>query len=196
MKYNHSLVGLINSETKIKILRYFAQHDAPMSEREIASIIKVSHMNVNRAMKDLAAGNVVRFVTVGRAHLWKPNKKSYGFAIASDFIKNKALLRSPLDDLKTIVKAGIPAGLAQKAVLFGSMARGQEEVDSDIDLFLLVKNGNDKKALEPYIETLSNKCLELYGNTLSPYILTERGLNEKKNSNILQEIENGIQLLP
>jgi predicted nucleotidyltransferase len=194
MKFSNSLVGLINTEAKIKVLRYFAQHDTPMSEREIASVIKVSHMSVNRALKDLAAYNIVRFVTVGRAHLWKPNRKSYGFAIASDIVKNKALLSSPLDDLKTIIKENLPAKLVRRAVLFGSVAKGLEEPDSDIDLFLQINNDQDKKALEPYIETLSTKCSDLYGNSLSAYILTERGLKEKKNSDILNEIEKGIPI--
>jgi predicted nucleotidyltransferase len=196
MRFNSSLAGLVNTEAKIKVLKYFSQHETPISEREIASIIKEPYTSVNRALKELSSYNIIRFVTVGRAHLWKLNKKSYGFNAILDVIKNRSLLCTPLNDLKAIIIEGIPAKIVQKAVLFGSVSHGDEEYDSDIDLFLLVKNDQDKKTLEPYLETLSTKCLDLYGNSLSAYILTERGLNEKKNSNILQEIENGIQLLP
>jgi predicted nucleotidyltransferase len=194
MRFNSSLAGLINTEAKIKVLKYFSHHETPISEREIASLIKEPYTSVNRALKELSSYNIIRFVTVGRAHLWKLNKKSYGFNAILDVIKSKSLLCAPLNDLKTMIAEGIPSNLVQKAILFGSVAHGSEEYDSDIDLFLLVKNDRDKNALEPYIERLSMKCLDLYGNSLSLYILTERSFKEKKNSGILQEIEKGIQI--
>jgi Mn-dependent DtxR family transcriptional regulator len=40
-----------------------------MSEREIASILKVSHMSINRTMKELAELNFVNFITIGKDHL-------------------------------------------------------------------------------------------------------------------------------
>ena len=54
MKFNVTLFDLINSPTKLNIVRFLINHTASMSEREIASILNVSHMSVNRIMKELA----------------------------------------------------------------------------------------------------------------------------------------------
>lgn len=195
MKFSNSLVELLKSGTNIKVLRYFVKHDAPMSEREIASLVNVSHTHLNRTLKELAKYNLVTFVTTGKAHLWKINKKSYSSKAISGIINSIALLEAPLDDLKKNIKKALPERLIKKAVLFGSVARGQERVDSDIDLFLLVKDDKDKNSLIKYVDNLSNLCLDLYGNRLSAYILTEGELKQKKNSNIIEEAEKGIQII-
>jgi len=41
---------------------------------------------------------------------------------------------------------------------------------------------------------LSLICLERFGNTLSPYVLTRKGLREKEGLKLLSEIDSGIIL--
>lgn len=53
-----------------------------------------------------------------------------------------------------------------------------------------------QRRIEPYIEKLALKCLDRYGNVLSPYILTEKNMKQKKNLNLIREIQSGIQLYP
>ncbi|MCX5711590.1 MAG: GntR family transcriptional regulator, partial [Candidatus Omnitrophica bacterium] len=52
MKFNASLVNILNSPVKLSIVKFLLTHEASMSEREIASILKVSHMSINRAMRE------------------------------------------------------------------------------------------------------------------------------------------------
>lgn len=86
--------------------------------------------------------------------------------------------------------------LAKKVVLFGSVAKGLERSNSDIDIFILVKDKPSKIKLEPSIEKLSNLCFEIYGNRLASYILTQQELKQKKRLKIISEIEKGIQIFP
>ncbi len=72
MKFHTSLLNLLNSKTKVKIIRFLLTYEASMSEREIASILKVSHMSVNRTMRELTDMNFVNFVVVGKAMPLKP----------------------------------------------------------------------------------------------------------------------------
>jgi len=90
----------------------------------------------------------------------------------------------------------LPRSLIEKVVLFGSTAKGSEMANSDIDVFVLVKNKQIEEKIEPSIERLSNMCLEKYGNRLAPYILTEQKMRQKKNLRIISEIEEGIQIFP
>jgi len=167
-----------------------------MSEREIASILKVSHMSVNRTLRELSGINFVDFITVGKVHLWKVNRRSYAFRVLSGFITGISRIPAPLDDLKITVRKQIPKSLIKRAVLFGSVAGGIEKTDSDIDVFFLVEDAKVKEKLEPALAKLSNSCLETYGNRLSPYILTEHELKQKRRSRLLAEINKGIEIFP
>lgn len=196
MKFHHSLFDILSSKTKLKIINFLLKHKASMSEREIASILKISHMSINRTMKELADINFVDFITVGKSHLWKVNTKSYAYKILSNLIGGISLVRSPLEDLKSTILENLPKNLIKKVGLFGSVAKGLEKTDSDIDIFILVSDKNVKETLESSIEKLSGVCFELYGNRLAPYILTEKESKQKKRLKILSEVEKGIQIFP
>lgn len=194
MKFNASPIDILNSTIKLKIARFLLTHEASMSEREIASILKISHMSVNRTMRELSEVNFVNFLTIGKAHLWKVNHKSYAFKVLSEFIKGVSGIKDPLDDLKRLILANMPKNLIRRMVLFGSVAKGEEKTDSDIDIFLLVEDAKDKEKLELALEKLSNLCLEAYGNRLSPHVLTEQETKKKARQKFLSEINNGIEI--
>ena len=196
MKFHISLLDVLNSKTKVKIIKFLLTHEASMSEREIASVLKVSHMSVNRTMRELTEFNFVSFVTVGKAHLWKVNRKSYAFRVLSELIKGVSSIKEPIEDLKSMLLRNLFKTLIKQVVLFGSVAKGLENTNSDIDIFILVKDKQDKKKLEPQIEKLSNLCFEMYGNRLAPYILTEQEMKQKKKLNIISEIHKGLEIFP
>lgn len=196
MRFNASIVNILNSATKLKIVKFLLTHEASMSEREIASILKVSHMSINRTMRELSEVNFVNFVTIGKAHLWKVNRKSYAFKVLSEFIKGVSGIKDPLDDLKAMILSNVPKTLIKRAVLFGSVAAGEEKTGSDIDIFFLVKDAKDKEELEPALDKLSNRCIEAYGNRLSLYVLTEQESKKKARQKFLSEINKGIQIFP
>ncbi|MBU2541825.1 MAG: nucleotidyltransferase domain-containing protein [Candidatus Omnitrophica bacterium] len=196
MKFHIPLLDVLNSRTKVKIMKFLLTHEASMSEREIASILKVSHMSINRTMRELADFNFVNFINVGKAHLWKINRKSYAFKILSELIQGVSIIKEPLGQLKITLLRNLPKTLVKKVVLFGSVAKGLEKPNSDIDLFILVKDKQTKIKLEPAIEKLSNLCFEIFGNRLFPYILTDQELKQKEKLKLISEIEKGIQLFP
>ncbi|MBU4467590.1 MAG: nucleotidyltransferase domain-containing protein [Candidatus Omnitrophica bacterium] len=196
MEFNASLIDILNSKTKLKIVKFLLTHEASMSEREIASVLKVSHMSINRTMQELSEVNFVNFITIGKAHLWKVNRKSYAFKMLSEFIEGVSRIKDPLDDLKNIILKSTPKALVKKVVLFGSVAKGAGKLDSDIDVFFLVKDNKDKEKLGFALEKLSNACLETYGNRLSPYILTEQETKKKARQKFLSEINKGIKIFP
>ena len=190
------LLDVLNSKTKIKIVKFLLTHEVSMSEREMASILNVSHMSINRIMRELANLNFVDFITVGKAHLWKVNRKSYTFKMLSALIKGVVSTKEPLEDLRNTLLKNLPKVLTKKVVLFGSVAKASEKTNSDIDIFILVKNERDKEKIETSIEKLSNICFDVYGNRLAPYILTEQEIKQKKDLKILSEINKGIQIFP
>ena len=196
MRFHDSFLTLLDTEAKQKIVRFLLKHDAPMSEREIASIAGISHMTINRTLRELEKWGLVYYERIGRAHVWKVNRKSYPFAVLKTLQEQIESISAPFDELKNDVLRWLPQDIVHRAVLFGSVAKAEEEIDSDIDLFLLVKNKDSVALLEGALERLSIQCLEKFGNRLAPYILTENEFRQKKNSALIAEISKGIQLFP
>lgn len=194
MKFHGSILNVLKSEAKIKIAQFLLDHEASMSEREIASVLGVSHMSVNRILREFAQMNLVHYVTVGKAHLWEVNRKSFTYKALAQFFDDLKAGPDPLKELKRTILKYLPKSLIQRVVLFGSIAENKEKPDSDIDLFIMVKSAQDAGTLEEKIEKLSSACLDIFGNRLSPYILTERQLKQRQNLDVIAEVNKGIQI--
>ena len=192
MKFDNSIDKILCSKAKMKVLEYLFHHQASMSESELSKILKLSHMTINRVMKELHDLNLVSVERIGNANVWAPNKESYAYKALSEVIEKKTSIPTPIEHLKQTINEYIPKGLVKKIILFGSIAVGNSKTISDIDLFILVESEKESEKLSPLIDKLSNICLDLYGNRLSPYILTEVELKNKQKLGLLKEIEKGI----
>jgi len=195
MQFELSVDKLIGSRAKIKILKYLFGHLASMSENELAKVIKISPMTINRLMKELRELNLVSMERVGNANVWSVNKDSYAYGALSKIMSEISGISTPFEHLKITLSDNIPKELVRKVILYGSVAQGKSKVNSDIDLYILVKSQKEAQGLTPYIDKLSILCLSLYGNRLAPYILTESQLQEKKKLPILKEIERGMPII-
>lgn len=196
MKFSADIIDLINSTQKIKIIEFLLNHKAFMSEREIASVLSVSHMSVNRTMKALAGLNLTQNTVIGNSYLWRVNCKSYAFDVLSKIVSALSKLKYPLDDLKWFILKHLPKKMILKIVIFGSIAKQEEKASSDIDVFILVPNSKIKAEIGPFLEKLSLEILDRYGNAFSPYVLTERELKLKGKMRLISEIQSGIQIYP
>ena len=195
MQFQTSIEEIIGSKAKIKILKYLFGNQASMSENELAGIVKVSTMTINRLMKELREVNFVSMERVGNSNVWSVNKKSYAYSVLSGTMDEISQIPVPMDHLKLTISRNLPRTLARRVVLYGSVARGESRANSDIDLFILVKSEKEVQKIQSYLDKLSNVCLSLYGNRLSPYVLTEIQFRKRKNLAVFKEIDKGIQIV-
>jgi predicted nucleotidyltransferase len=192
MVFHSPFLIFLDSKTKQKIIGFLLKHEALMSEREIAAVSGVSHMSINRIMRELAKTNFVHFVRAGRAHLWRVNRASYAFHVFSGLFTALSQNTTSLEDLKRTILDKLPLSSIENLILFGSIATGKERFDSDIDLFIQVKDESKKQEIAQAVEGLALLCLEKYGNPLSPYILTEKEWKERGNLKLAEKIKKGI----
>jgi predicted nucleotidyltransferase len=62
----------------------------------------------------------------------------------------------------------------QKAVVFGSVATGPERPESDVDLFVELRNASDRSDVETALGAIQSEVVGRFGNVLSPVVLTGR----------------------
>ena len=195
MIFRNFAKNMLGSKVKIKIIMYMLSENAQTSERELARILDVSHMAVNKSMKQLYDLNLVSPMKIGNVLSWKFNKNSYAYEhIAQNPLKGIAD-NPPLSDLKTIFSKKLTKKDLKEAIIFGSIAERKEEPDSDIDLLIITKNEKHKKQIKKTLAELSQICIQRYGNILIPYIITEAEAKTPQNKKIIKSAKSGFSVI-
>lgn len=88
---------------------------------------------------------------------------------------------------REILKKFEPVGNHAKIILFGSLARGDYRLNSDVDLAIITK---DKKLME-LASSIADKILAEQGKLVTIKFINEKEL-EKGESPIIDEIKKGI----
>lgn len=77
-----------------------------------------------------------------------------------------------------------------KIILFGSVARGDDTEDSDIDILII---SNEWEQIDSLITDEVFKIVLDTQELISPYVLSEKQFNETKNFNFLTNVlEDGV----
>lgn len=193
MILNQNIIGHLSSQAKFKALKYILNPGFRMTGRELGRICGVSHTMADKMLKEFELINLVYGFRAGRSVIWQVNTKSFVYNAAKELYENKNDF-IPVEYLKDMLLKELPADITKQAVLFGSVAKAAEKTSSDIDLFVLVKGNKEKEKMERMLEGISEKCVDLFGNVLGFYLLTEKELSEREDLAVIKEIHRGIKL--
>jgi predicted nucleotidyltransferase len=136
------------------VLATLLRTDAPLTGRQVHSLISddYSLWTVQEALKALAQLGLVNTHTIGRAGVHTINE---------DHVSVPALrvLLDPITGLTDTVRAEVGHDV-EAVILFGSIARGEANIHSDVDLAVIAPAGWDGRTdLEDAVRTrLGNKC--------------------------------------
>jgi predicted nucleotidyltransferase len=194
MQFNTNIIMLMSSDAKVKILHHVLNDGFRMTGRELARICGISHSMTIDTLKEFETMNLVYNFRAGKSVVWMTKADSYTYSIAKKLYSKKEDYL-PIEHLKTLIINSLPGKNIKRIVLFGSVSRGKENYNSDIDLFVLVEGAKEKKIVEKCLEDLNDKCLKLYGNVLGFYLLTENELKARKKLAVIKDIEKGIKLI-
>jgi len=165
----------LSSRTKTKVVRLLSSFPTKeFTGREIAGIIGVGHRAVDIALGDLVSLDIVTVRRIGRANVYTANGDSQRFQALTNLFREEAKTRDALLDE---IRRSIPDVLS--CVLFGSVARGQESLDSDVDLIVITDN---PRGLREALEDLRSNVAKRFSLHLAPIVLTPRQLREKWNA--------------
>jgi predicted nucleotidyltransferase len=115
----------------------------------------------------------------GRDHLFTLNRKN---RIVTNLIKDIFEFESEFKkEIFSLIKKKL-AALASSLILFGSVARGEEDVASDLDLCVVFVNNKSK--IENAVSELRDKLYDDYKVTLAPFYILETEFKKRAKQNL------------
>jgi predicted nucleotidyltransferase len=186
MRFHEALTPVLGSPSKIGLLRtMFTTPERSWTGRELARASKVSPAQAARGLSELADTSVVAREVVGRSYAWRLRPSHVLFATLTDLFRWETECRATL--LKTIHEGLRREGL-DRARVFGSVSRGEERGDSDVDLFLEVVTERDRERVEAQLERLRSRVWNQFGNPLAALVYTRAEAAHPKNPELLRSI--------
>lgn len=165
MKFSGILERLLGDPIKIRTYRLLVRHPEGLTGRGIAALIQTSPFKINQVLRQLVEEGVVESSAVGKAHLYRFHR---GHVLVDEFIHHVLGFEDRIfaDLGKKIMAFLSPKPLS--VILYGSVARGDEDPTSDLDLYLVYPNeikaaGN----MAEMFHALSEKIGRTYGNPVS-----------------------------
>ena len=188
MKFHKVLEEILSSKIKVSIWKILHRYpEKRFSGRELARLLNVSPSRASEILELFRKYGVVNRIRIGNTSEWTLNKKSI---LVDKLLKIFKIEEKIYQDLKSkIFNAFHKEKSILKVILYGSVARGEEQPNSDIDLFILVKNEKDKDLVANLVHKLNISLLPRYGNVISELIYSRKEWTLKKNSEILKQIQ-------
>lgn len=190
MKKQPEIPDALHQESQIRVLRFLMRNDSTeWGGREIARMVKLSAPSTHEALKRLYARGLVQYRHISNTYLYKVNPHNY-------LVKNVfgPLFKAEKDipaEINKLIKRMLTAGKDRilSLTIFGSRARGDETLFSDLDLAVVVKDKASVKAADEDLGELSHQLYLRFSIKLSPYINTlaefrgkhKKGLGVVKN---------------
>ena len=181
MKFTKPLDKILNTEVKIKILRFLCRTNAQWNGSQIAREIKITPAATHTALRALQKEGALTLRNMGKIHVYSLKEDSFLVLnlLKPLFTKEENIL----DTIIALIKRKISSSKVKRNItsvaLFGSVNIRQERPTSDIDLVVVMENAKAKPVVERLFEELGERISKEFGNTLSPYINTRSEFKAK-----------------
>lgn len=195
MKFHDILEELLSSREKIKLYRLFLRFpEKAFSGRETARMASISAPGAWRILKLFESYGIITRIRTGKTDAWKLQPKH----ILAHALRDALLIEKTLfPRIKRLILDNCPDVTIRQITLFGSIAKGLERPDSDIDVLIIVPTEKDKQKTINAMTDAGLKPYSLFGNRLAPIILTVDEYRKKKDKEFYKKIQKeGIALLP
>jgi predicted nucleotidyltransferase len=181
MLVNSYLEELLGSRVRVKVLRAISRYETKsFTTRELADFVDVSHTAVLKALPYLQGMNIIRVESHGTSNAIRINRESALYPVLRTLFQSEARLKGEIrDDLRKAL------GWAKAAAVFGSVARREETLESDIDL--LVLTGDKDRAIKAIADIQHGFSIK-YGCIISALVMTPAEFRRKKGTPLVKNI--------
>jgi predicted nucleotidyltransferase len=187
MKIHNILDEVFHTWSHIAVLRALQNSTQGMSGREIARAAKMTAMASLKALTTLENISVVKRQQSGRSHIFRLNRENV--VVTEGILPLLQLERDLSKRVYSVLKKRL-GNLCQSIIVFGSVARKEEEPGSDLDVCFIVNGEADKKRLGEMVYEIAPRIRKGFGTQLAPlfYTLREFRSGYKKNKPPIPDI--------
>ena len=129
---NIRVKNLLYKRNPMLVLSYLSKSDGPTYGRKISQEIGINQGSVSIILRDFKDSGLVKSKNVGKTILYYANKHD-PIMKAFRLFENLLELTCLVNQIKQY---------AREIILFGSCAKGEDDNNSDIDLFVVADNDN------------------------------------------------------
>lgn len=179
MRLHDTIDDILGSKIKVRILRLFYRTRGMFSGREISRLVGFSPTHTISNLRELEALGLILRQRAGNTDLYQLNEKSAAIngVLTPIFTWENELI----DELAKMYEDKLGDKLVS-IKLFGSAAKGEEELDSDIDLVAILKDGVILDELEEVIAEADLDAGQRLGCPVTTISVTESDYKKKVKS--------------
>lgn len=192
MRYHSLLEAVLGKRSNISILRALLEHEKGLTGRQIGELSGLSHRACNMSVNSLVDEGVIKAQRVGKAILY--TIASDNVFVASGLIPLLRLEASILEVLKKELADNLDYPGIASVVLFGSITRGEERANSDIDVCVVVDKAKTRDSVLALEDNLQYEIGRAFGNQISFYCLPQADFIDRFKAHdplIVQIVESG-----
>jgi len=184
MRFHNYLEEAIGNKLAIRLLRSMVDYRGKIfTVRSLAKTAKVSVNETALTVQDLEKFGIIGIQPIGRAYDLYLNEKNYILKKIIEPIFDAE--KKTFKELLRILKNSLATKKITSAALFGSVSKGEEKENSDIDLLIISDNFDHAN----FVASLAaDEVLEVFHSKISPIIFTRKEFVSKKNGNLVQSI--------
>jgi predicted nucleotidyltransferase/DNA-binding transcriptional ArsR family regulator len=174
---------VLNSRSKVRVLRLLLGQDRSLSAREVARLTQTGIPSVLTAIEDLAKQGIIIREVSGRQFFCRANRDHVLVRNAILPLFNGEVqwpdalfdsIRTAFADVGRRGDAASPRLWPEiiAAWIFGSVAKGTDRPGSDLDLFVLLKNEDAKDDVIGRVIERSSEWLQFFGVDVKPMVMS------------------------
>jgi predicted nucleotidyltransferase len=189
MKFDKPLDDIFSAPSNVKVLRVLFRNKFELTGRQIAELAGLNAMTCQNTLHRLRDVKLVYMRPVGSAHLYR---------LSRDSILVKNLLepafeaeRSLLNDLVAPLIENLGSSL-RSLIVFGSVARGEEDFISDLDIAVIVNNRSNMKRVQEIVDRETDSLSGATGSvtTVLVYTVNEFQTRYRRGQSLFRTIAN------
>jgi predicted nucleotidyltransferase len=195
MVVNNILDEIFSRWSNVAVLRALNRYAVGISGREVAREAGIAVKNCFAALDDLENIGIVTRVRGGRDHIFSLNRNHFLVkeGVVPFFEIEGKFVETIFNDIRKKLK-----NKCRSVYVFGSVARKQENVRSDLDLCIIYDKVSQRKVIEATVSELNTELHKKYFVSVAPFFITvsefiKRAKNNKPPVNDI--INEGILIL-
>ena len=191
MVVNRVLDELFRTWSHVAVLRALLDTAQGFTGNEVARVSGMDPTAALKALTRLEELGVIRRQRGGRDHLFTLNRGHY--LVKRAIIPLYTVEQRYFEEIKSTIAGGVDR-YPLSVILFGSVARGEETSQSDLDICLIMKNKTQTGKLQTLLDVMSTSLYNKYGVRIAAIFFTLDEFKKKtsqKNPLILQILHQG-----